>query len=216
MKKTIIKICVAAVIAIFCMPLYADVPFDFDKEYRREFAGIMIHHTGTQDSYPSVKFLSDIQKNTVYKPVFNGMGIRPYSNHFYEGRETFFCYHWIVYPDGKKIQVLRDIFKKDGKWYIDYMSWNAGAWDVNGETVAIVLAGNFMNKYPTDAALKAAAGIIAYYKKTTGLDLYIKGHREVKATDCPGNRFLGERGWKKTLLKLVEAAGPAAANSAAE
>jgi hypothetical protein len=204
-RSIMIRLCIVSAILLFSsVPFYADIPFDFDKEYRQEFKGIMIHHTGTTSDYPGIKFLSDIQKNTVYKPVFDGMGVKIYSNHFYNGQETFFCYHWLVYPDGKKVKVLKDIFKADGKWYIDYMAWNAGSWEVNGQTVAICLAGNYMNRVPTKEALETVAGIIADYRKTTGIDLFVKGHREVKATECPGNKFPGPNGWKKTLLKMVE------------
>lgn len=197
---------VLIMVMFFSVPFFADVPFDFDKVYRQEFKGIVIHHTGTSSDNPGIKFLSDIQKQTVYKPVFDSMpGQKIYSDHYYENKETFFCYHWIVYPDGRKIKVLKDIYKgRDNKWYIDNMGWHAGSWEVNGKTIAIALAGNYMNRYPSEEAMKAMAEIIAGYKKTTGIDLEVIGHREVKATACPGNRFLGAKGWKNTLIKLAE------------
>lgn len=197
---------VTAFMAVFNSFFYGDIPYDFDKNFRQEFTGIVIHHTGTKSDNASIKFLSDIQKQNVYKPVFDGMlpGRKIYSNHFYNGEETFICYHWLVYSDGRKIQVLKDIYKQNGKWYVDYMGWHAGDWDTNGKTVAIVVVGNYLNRTPSEEALNAMAEIIAGYKAKTGLALTVKGHREYKATACPGNKFLGENGWKKTLIKKAE------------
>lgn len=205
-RKIIIS---SIVIVFFCGGFGAEIPFDFDKEYRQEFSGIVIHHTGTKDN-AGVKFLSDIHKTRIYKPVFDSMedivGKKIYSNHFYDKKETFCSYHWLVYPDGKKIKVLKDIFKDKDKWFIDNVAWNAGDWGTNGRTIAIAIVGNYLNKFPSKKALASTAKIIADYKKTTGIDPEILGHREVKPvhTSCPGNKFLGEKGWKKILLKEVE------------
>lgn len=200
------RVVLLIVLLIFSTPVYSVRQFDFDKEFRQELKGIIIHHTGTAKDNPTIEFLSDIQKTTVYKPVFDVSfpGQKKYSNHFYNNKETFFCYHWIVYPDGKKVQVLKDVFKQNGKWYVDNVAWHAGTWEINGKTLGIAVAGNYMNRQPSDEALKAVAEIIAGYEKTTGIDLTIQGHREVKATECPGNRFLGRDGWKNKLIKLVD------------
>jgi hypothetical protein len=115
-------------------------------------------------------------------------------------------YHFLVEPDGaiKRCHAL------------DALSWHAGAKGEptangvglnNWEGVAVCLAGNFMGAArPTDAQLRSAAVLCRAIRETVGADLRILGHRETpySKTACPGDTFLGETGWKVTLLKLIE------------
>lgn len=185
------------------------IPFDFDKNFRKSFEAIVIHHTGTFAN-ASVEFLSKIHKQRIYSPIFKAMkdivGDTIYSNHFYKGKETFCAYHWLVYPDGKKVKVLKDIAKINGKWYVDNVGWHAGTWEWNGKTIAIAIVGNYTNSIPPLKALKAVAEIIANYEKITGKELKIYGHREVRPdpTSCPGNKFLGRNGWKSKIIEMVK------------
>ena len=205
--KRIYGLIIIITLSIPCFLFSSPLPFDFDKNYRAQFEGVIIHHTGTSNNI-TVEGLSKIHKRRVYKPVFDAMrdivGDKIYSNHFYQGKETFCAYHWLVYPDGRKIKVLKDIIKIRGKWYVDYVGWHAGTWEVNGKTIAIALVGNYLNSIPPKEALKSVADIIANYQKKTNLKLEILGHREVRQTACPGNRFLGRNGWKNVLIGMVK------------
>lgn len=184
------------------------VPLDFDAAYRAPVEAVVIHHTGTPSSF-DVARLSGIQKEAVYAPVFKAMagtiGPRIYSNHLFAGSETFCCYHWLVYPDGKSVQVLKDVRKVGGTWYVDQVGWHAGTWEWNGRSVAVAFVGNYRSAAPPKAALESAAAIIADLERKTGRTLAISGHREVRPTptSCPGNTFLGPSGWKRTLAAAI-------------
>ncbi|MEW6686841.1 MAG: peptidoglycan recognition family protein [Candidatus Edwardsbacteria bacterium] len=211
MQNAKCKIITGIIFLYFCFQKVnaQSIPFDFDKVFRAPFEGIVIHHTGTSKNI-TVEQLSNIHKWRIYKPVFDAMqdtvGDKIYSNHFYEGKETFCAYHWLVYSDGRKIQVLKDIIKIGDKWYIDNVGWHAGTWEMNGKTMAIAIVGNYRNSIPPKEVLNSVAEIIVSYQKMVETKLNIYGHREVRPTPtaCPGNKFLGEEGWKNILIKTVE------------
>jgi len=120
-------------------------------------------------------------------------------------------YHFFVDPDGtiKRCHSL------------DTLSWHAGEREPsvtpfgqpygvglnNWQGVAICLAGNFAGeKRPSDKQLQSAAALCRAIRETVGAQLPILGHKEtyLSTTACPGPNFLGETGWKVTLLKLIE------------
>lgn len=166
---------------------------------------IVIHHSAMK-SDASWKEISDLQKETLYRPRYESLdpepylkGQEPHSGHFRaigdELIEVFYAYQWLIRPDGKSERLLLD---KD-------VGWQAGNWKVNCRSVAICFAGDFTFGQPTEQATDACASLIADYIKkfpAIKLEANVIGHNEVnKKTICPGNEFLGPGGWKEALIK---------------
>jgi hypothetical protein len=59
----------------------------------------------------------------------------------------------------------------------------------NTNTYGICLVGNFEKTEPTAAQLKALHGRINYWRKRLPNQVEVRGHREFKATSCPGENL---------------------------
>jgi N-acetylmuramoyl-L-alanine amidase len=160
-----------------------------DKK-RKPIDTIIIHHSSRdpkEDFERSGEALSLIR---LYAKEFSNKANRYYgkpitSDHFYDGRMTFLPYHYVIWPDGKVVNYLKD----------EYLAWHAG-YLINPSSIAICFHSDLENAIPSMQAIQSARTIIEQYK-----NVQILGHREVSATTtCPGNLFLGEKGWKRLLL----------------
>lgn len=56
----------------------------------------------------------------------------------------------------------------------------------NTKSVGIVLSGNFNNEQPTPEQLESLDKLIAYLRQELPQPLEVYGHRDFKATSCPG------------------------------
>ena len=113
------------------------------------------------------------------------MGLPIWSGHFYQGRQTFMAYHYLIRKDGSYEQVLKD----------HEIGWQAGNWEVNCRSIALCFVDNLEQKTPTPEAVQTAKEIISRYPEAQ-----IKGHREINPkTTCPGELFLGPGGWNGWL-----------------
>ena len=105
---------------------------------------------------------------------------------------------------------------------------HAGA-GVNGCSIGICLCGNFMQELPSDEQLVSLVELVVwlqrYYRAADGTELEVILHREVAATECPGNSFpaqqfagllqlaMAEEGgeqmeeWKAKIIQEAKAAG---------
>lgn len=165
----------------------------FGVNYDRERAPIdtaIIHHSSSlpDESLLRLEALSLIR---IYAPVHanpeEACFQNPiWSNHFFEDRQTFMPYHYLIFPDGRQVQTLKD----------EYIGWHCGNWNYNKKSIGICFVDNLLERKPTEAALETAREIIKKYQPK-----HVLGHREVKDNrTCPGNLFLGEDGWKKKLI----------------
>ena len=182
---------------------------NWDEE-RKPIDTVVIHHTEEEPGLSKDR-LSAIVLIRLYATYYaepyderdKSMKGKPiWSNHVRNGKQIFYPYHWIVRTDGAVERLLND----------DEIGWQAGSWDVNTKSVAIVLDNNYENSRPSEKELEAVAKII---KENYGFvpKENIIGHREIKrttnisqTTTCPSNLFLsdsGGRGWKEDLLALV-------------
>lgn len=59
----------------------------------------------------------------------------------------------------------------------------------NERGVAMVLAGDFTHASPGETQLAGARAAIAWVQQQVGRALPVRGHREVYATDCPGDTW---------------------------
>jgi N-acetyl-anhydromuramyl-L-alanine amidase AmpD len=76
--------------------------------------------------------------------------------------------------------------------------------EVNRDSIAVSLAGNFNGEAPGEAQLEAAAELLAWLVGLFGLDLTaIRGRREIEDVSSPGAQWMQGAHYKGTLLALV-------------
>lgn len=102
---------------------------------------------------------------------------------------VYYCYHWLVRQNGRVQRLLPD----------KAVAWNAGSWEWNNRSIAICLDGNFSSGKPPKAMVESVARLIAEYKQKYQIK-YLLGHREVRATECPGKWLLS--GGREELSQL--------------
>lgn len=176
---------------------------DWDQA-RKEIDSIAIHHTSMAPGL-SKERLSAIELIRLYAiyyahPTYEAdkqiEGKAIYSNHFREGQQVFWPYHWIIRKGGEAERLLTD----------SEVGWHAGNWDFNCRSVAIVFDDDLEESRPGGMELRAAAKIIREAYPNIRKDR-IFGHREInKSSICPSNLFLDtpqKKGWKSDLLDLI-------------
>lgn len=176
-----------------------DTGKNFDRE-RKPIDTIVIHHTHNPPGM-SPERLSAITLVRLYAPFYANpyldedkdiQGKSVYSGHFRSGKQVFYPYHWIVKTNGRVDRLLSD----------EEIGWQAGNWDINCRSVAIVLDNNYEDSTPSDAELASISEIIKEYYNCVPKER-IFGHREINSkTTCPGNLFLG--GWKQKLIGKLQ------------
>lgn len=171
---------------------------DFDAE-RKPIDALIIHHT-SEDPDIRLSKLSAIGFVRQYGSNYLGGEIRGYevkgkpvwSGHFREGKMVFFAYHWLVRQNGKAEKLLDD----------GYIGWQSGDWDINTRSAAIALSGDYTDSVPSEKQIAAIRKIISDNYSSVD-ESRIFGHREINPkTTCPGNKFLAEPGWKKSITKI--------------
>lgn len=176
---------------------------DWDEK-RKPVDTIVIHHTDNEKPLSKTRLsaipLLRLYANYYFKPYYKEeksiQGQPIYSNHFRNGEQVFWTYHWIIRRDGSVERLLND----------NEIGWHAGNWDVNTRSVAIVFDNNYENYTPSEAELKSVAHLISKYYPQVKKENII-GHLEVKRlakgpnTTCPGNKFID--GWKNILLEKL-------------
>lgn len=177
---------------------------DWDAD-RRPFNTIVIHHSATS-SDTTADQIEDIQKERLYAPRYRSeskspfvKGLPVHSGHVVNGKERFTGYHHLVYSDGKVTTELSALVKIKDTWYIDHVGWHAGKWGVNCSSVAICLVGDFSEKEPLEAQLKATAGLVAHYR-TFNPKATMTSHGDHAKTECPGKTWPL---WKRKLEALL-------------
>lgn len=160
---------------------------DWDEE-RQPVDTVVVHHTSEEPGMTKPR-LNVIHLLNLYRPHYShppakeeyikGKGI--YSNHFRDGEQVFWAYHWLIRNDGSSERLLYD----------REIGWQAGDWKVNCRSVAICFDDDLSHKRPTQRALETAGYIIKEYYPGSE----VLGHREINPrTDCPGELFIKEWG----------------------
>lgn len=172
---------------------------DLDEQ-RKPVDTIVVHHTSNDQAYTLPK-MNAVQLLNVYVPHYlnpgegreKSMQYQPiWSNHFHEGRQVFYAYHWFIHKDGSIQRLLGD----------DKIGWHAGNWDINCRSVGICLDDDYSMKDPDRPTIERLARLIKEHYPHIEIKSIV-GHREVNpTTTCPGNNFLG--GWKNDLLELLQ------------
>lgn len=177
---------------------------NMDRE-RKQIDTVVIHHTSNPPGM-SAERLSAIELIRLYAPYFANPSTKEdehlkgqpiFSGHEHGGKQVFWPYHWIVRRDGSTERFLKD----------SEIGWQAGNWDVNCRSVAIVLDNDYEHARPTSVELEAIAQVIRRHYKQVSFTGVV-GHREITSkTSCPSDLFLsvaGRKGWKDELLMLLE------------
>jgi hypothetical protein len=170
-----------------------------DDSLRKPITRIAVHNTHSSahenglSSAEYLEYVNALQLIRLYsyyysKPDFDEYGKPVYSGHYYQGKQTFICYHWIIFEDGSAEKINQD----------QSLVWHAAG--ANNDSISICFVGNFSDgSRPSKAQLERGRSLIQEYNKKYG-ELSIFGHGEVtKGADCPGTTFLEEDGWKEQL-----------------
>jgi hypothetical protein len=180
-----------------CIKLYRDNKISFAKSgqdldaQRLPIDTVVIHHTaGSADAsweYVNMQHLFSMYVAEYRNPKREYHGQPIWSNHLdTEGNMVFCAYHYLIWPDGRSKQMLKD----------EYIGWHCGNWEKNRSSVAVTFVGDLSETTPSTESIQSAKEIISKYPGTE-----ILGHREILPTTiCPGNKFLGDSGWKQELL----------------
>ncbi|MDD5146720.1 MAG: peptidoglycan recognition family protein [Candidatus Pacebacteria bacterium] len=170
---------------------------------RWPFLTIVVHHSETKsDATPDE--IAQIHKNNLWIPCYQNpndndpyvFGLEPHSGHCINGRETFCCYHHLIYPDGKITTELQALTKINDVWFIDMVGWHAGDWAINNQSIAICLIGDYTYADPSETQVKALIGLINYYKMFNP-NVAVVPHKKVsRRTICPGNHWFG---WEPSI-----------------
>ncbi len=130
----------------------------------RDWTSIVIHHTATDQG--SVESIHEAHLAREWL----GIG-----------------YHFVIgngngMPDGEIAPTFR--------WREQLHGAHAGAEEFNQHGIGIALVGNFEKQPPTPAQLASIKRLVAVLKSEYHIDgEHVIGHREVKATACPGKLF---------------------------
>lgn len=147
---------------------------------------LVIHHGGA-DAGKSVEQIADYQVKTqlktsagqITKQQWPGIG-----------------YHFFIDTDGSIVKCQE----------LTTVCYHAGSY--NAVSVGICFAGNFTPANaapPNDAQLAAGGSLVAYLMDQLNLDLdAIKGHKELGATDCPG-QWTDGFAWRNQLTGTIGA-----------
>lgn len=86
------------------------------------------------------------------------------------------------------------VVRKDGTIELGRPDWAVGAhaYGFNGKSIAVHACGNFNLAEPTEAQINALPMLIADICDAYGLvasDSIVVGHRDLMATECPGNNL---------------------------
>ena len=180
------------------MPM-SDSGDNLDAE-RQPIDTVVIHHTKNKPAM-TLDRLNAIQLLRIYGRYFVNptdpkekhlKGLPVWSGHFYESRQVFWGYHWLIREDGASERILKDT----------YIGWHAGNWDVNTRSVGICIDDDLSDKEPSDAVIQSIADTIRQHYPAVNKS-NILGHCEVnEKTECPGHLF-GES-WKQNLLDKLQ------------
>lgn len=175
------------------IPLSDDGP-NFDEE-RKVPDAIVVHHAGSLISTPkrlsAMGLLRQYALDYFYKKTlgYDLYGKAIWSNHFNQGEQVFYAYHWLILDSGEKIRLLED----------KYIGWHAGNWDINTRSVGVVLSGNFEKSFPNEDQLKSLTELIKGEYNSIDKNR-IKFHSDIVKTVCPGDKF--RQMWMEKLQKI--------------
>jgi hypothetical protein len=174
---------------------FASMDENMDKD-RQPIDTIVVHHTKNPPGM-TLERLNAMHLLRIYGKYFanptdpNEQHLRSspiWSGHFYNNKQVFWGYHWLVLENGVVEQILAD----------SYIGWHAGNWDINTRSVGICVDDDLSEKEPSETVILSLASLIRDNYSAISSD-NILGHCEVNAkTECPGRLF--RESWKQKIL----------------
>jgi hypothetical protein len=168
---------------------------DDNDAARQPIDMVVIHHTKNRPGM-TLELLNGEHLLRVYALYYVNLshqdlhvkGQPIWSGHFYQGKQVFWSYHWLVRQDGSTERILDD----------KYIGWHAGNYPVNCRSVALCIDDDLTSSSPSDQVLDALASVIRQQYPQVPLS-GIVGHRDVNdQTMCPGELFHSL--WRGKLL----------------
>lgn len=163
---------------------------------RQPIDTVVIHHTNNPPGL-TLEQLNAMQLLRVYGMYFADptdpdetylKGKPVGSDHFYEDKQVFWVYHWIVRADGSAERILDD----------KNIGWHANDWDINKRSVAICVDDDLTEKQPGETVIQSIADVLRNNYGSVSPD-NILGHCDVdKHTECPG--YLFRESWRRKLI----------------
>lgn len=176
----------------------AEAGEDLDAE-RKPIDTVVVHHTKNKPGM-TLERLNAIQLLRIYGRYFADptdpkekhlKGQPIWSGHFFNSKQVFWGYHWLVREGGTSECILDD----------SYIGWHSGNWDVNTRSAGICIDDDLSDKQPSEAVIQAVAGIIKRHYPNVNPSKVL-GHCEVNnKTECPGRLFL--ESWKQKLITTL-------------
>ncbi len=170
---------------------------------------IVVHHYALKGRVEDVtpESHSALEYERIYKATWPSLSSDPdvrnlpiQSGHIRDGKQVYYTYHCLIFPDGLIIHLLNDDLEHPERFEV---GWHCANWDINNRSLAICIVDDLEHKGPTLAALEALARLVREYVerfKKAGVpedQVKIYGHNDVKKggpTSCPGSWFfLGGR-----------------------
>jgi len=177
--------------------LLGNQPEYFNDDDRMPVDTVVVHHTHSTPDM-STPFLNAHHLLRLYIPVFrsdafkkNGEHQPISSGHFLNSNQTFVGYHYLVRESGLIEQTLKD----------EYVVFHAGDYKTNCRSIGIAIVDDLTDKSPSEEALNSLKELIKKYKPKVvlGHGEVVRGNGERVKTECPGNMFYIESGWKNQL-----------------
>ena len=105
-------------------------------------------------------------------------------------------YHYLIYHNG-------DVYKGRPEWAVGAHAYQDAAHEANSNGIGICLIGNFDYQRPRDAQMKELLTLILNIRKRYP-NLPVIGHKDLMATECPGQNFPWSDLYAKLQKEVIE------------
>lgn len=130
------------------------------------------------DKFYRQRFLKDIKQIIIHHSATSGGSPESFARYHVENKGwPGIGYHIVIDKNG-------NICKTNFATTISYHCSGQ-----NHKSIGVCVIGNYDNVLPDGNILSSLHDVIKYYDKMLGVELPIKGHRDFKATSCPGDKL---------------------------
>ncbi len=118
-------------------------------------------------------------------------GLEPHSGHIVNGKEVYYPFHWMIYPDGTVAKGLDSSLVRTKEGLCPYqVAWSLGNWEANCESFSMTfILENPETDVPTEAQIASANVIIDNVKSIVPTAVVAPHYQFNSQTNCPGWSF---------------------------
>lgn len=155
-------------------------------EDRAKIDTIVIHHTGDQIESEQMLSAIGLVRQYAYEYLsgdilgYKFYGMPVWSGHFKKGKQVFYPYHWVIFPNGRPVRLLKD----------RYIGWHAGDWGINTRSIGIALVGNFDKEIPSFRQTMSLSKLVDRYRTAYKISNIYPHDAIVTSTKCPGKKII--------------------------